>query len=100
MGTHGNMGEPTASACKWIITDTTQTKKSGYQAVRIAAVRCAKKQGNTTAVSVAEGNRRSGMEIADRIISESVNGGTGCGKVARPGLWGSGEATNRSTRKL
>jgi hypothetical protein len=27
-----------------------------------------------------------------------VNGGTVCRKAARTGLWGSGEATNRSTR--
>lgn len=33
------------------------------------------------------------------ILSESNDRGTGCGKAARPGLWGSGEATNRSTRK-
>lgn len=32
-------------------------------------------------------------------FSETNLGGTGCGKAARPGLWGSGEATNRSTRK-
>lgn len=31
-------------------------------------------------------------------LSESNHRGTGCGKAARPGLWGSGEATNRSTR--
>ena len=30
--------------------------------------------------------------------SESNNRGTGCGKSARPGLWESGEPTNRSTR--
>ena len=33
-------------------------------------------------------------------ISETVNGGTVCGKAAHTGLWGSGEATNRSTRKV
>jgi hypothetical protein len=31
-------------------------------------------------------------------LSETNYRGTGCGKAARPGLWGSGEATNRSTR--
>lgn len=30
--------------------------------------------------------------------SESNYRGTGCGKAARPGLWGSGEVTNHSTR--
>ena len=33
-------------------------------------------------------------------FSETVNGGTVCRKAARTGLWGSGEATNRSTRNL
>src|SRR5690554_3785946 len=33
-------------------------------------------------------------------LSETNYRGTGCGKAARPGLWGSGEITNRSTRKL
>jgi len=33
-------------------------------------------------------------------MSESNYRGTGCGKAARPGLWGSGEATNRSTRNF
>lgn len=33
-------------------------------------------------------------------ISESNYRGTGCGKAARPDLWGSGEVTIRSTRKL
>ena len=32
-------------------------------------------------------------------LCETNYRGTGCGKSARPGLWGSGEATNRSTRK-
>src|SRR5690625_984741 len=32
--------------------------------------------------------------------SESVFGGTVCGKAARTGLWGSGEVTNRSTRRF
>jgi hypothetical protein len=31
-------------------------------------------------------------------LSETNYRGTGCGKAARPGLWGSGEETNRSTR--
>jgi hypothetical protein len=31
-------------------------------------------------------------------LSESNYRGTGYGKAARPGLWGSGEVTNRSTR--
>ena len=31
-------------------------------------------------------------------FSETDLGGTGCGKAVRPGLWGSGEATSRSTR--
>jgi hypothetical protein len=31
-------------------------------------------------------------------ISESNYRGTGCGKAARPDLWGSGEVTIRSTR--
>ena len=31
-------------------------------------------------------------------LSETNYRGTGCGKAARPGLWGSGEVTNRSTR--
>jgi hypothetical protein len=39
------------------------------------------------------------LQIADRALSESNYRGTGCGKSARPGLWGSGEATNRSTRR-
>ncbi len=30
--------------------------------------------------------------------SKTVNGGTVCRKAARTVLWGSGEATNRSTR--
>src|SRR5690625_7018241 len=33
-------------------------------------------------------------------VSESVFGGTVCGKAARTGLWGSGEVTNRSTRRF
>jgi hypothetical protein len=33
-------------------------------------------------------------------ISESNYRGTGCGKAARPDLWGSGEVTIRSTRTL
>ena len=33
------------------------------------------------------------------MFSESGFGGTVCGKAARTGLWGSGEITNRSTRK-
>lgn len=33
-------------------------------------------------------------------FSETVNGGTVCRKAARTGLWGSGEATIRSTRNL
>jgi len=32
--------------------------------------------------------------------SETNYRGTGCGKAARPDLWGSGEVTNRSTRNL
>ena len=40
------------------------------------------------------------LQIADRALSETNYRGTGCGKSARPGLWGSGEATNRSTRKF
>src|SRR5690625_816629 len=32
-------------------------------------------------------------------VSESVFGGTVCGKAARTGLWGSGEVTDRSTRR-
>ena len=31
--------------------------------------------------------------------SEAKYRGTGCGKAARPGIWGSGEVTIRSTRK-
>jgi hypothetical protein len=34
------------------------------------------------------------------LFCESNLGGTVCGKSARTGLWGSGEATNRSTRKV
>ena len=34
------------------------------------------------------------------MFSESGFGGTVCGKAARTGLWGSGEITNRSTRKF
>jgi len=33
-------------------------------------------------------------------LSMPVLVGTVCRKAARPGLWGSGEATNRSTRNL
>jgi hypothetical protein len=36
--------------------------------------------------------------LSQPIFSETVNGGTVCRKAARTGLWGSGEATNRSTR--
>ena len=32
-------------------------------------------------------------------LSETLNGGTVCGKPARTDLWGCGEVTNRSTRK-
>ena len=38
--------------------------------------------------------------LSQLCISETVNRGTVCGKAARTGLWGSGEATNRSTRKV
>jgi len=37
--------------------------------------------------------------LSQPTFSETVNGGTVCRKAARTGLWGSGEATNRSTRK-
>ncbi len=33
-------------------------------------------------------------------LSETNYRGTGCGKSARPGLWGNGEVTNRSTRNF
>src|SRR5690625_13966 len=33
-------------------------------------------------------------------VSESVFGGTVCGKAARTGLWGSGELTNRSITRF
>ena len=36
--------------------------------------------------------------LSQPTFSETVNGGTVCRKAARTGLWGSGEATNRSTR--
>ena len=38
--------------------------------------------------------------LSQPTFSETVNGGTVCRKAARTGLWGSGEATNRSTRNL
>ena len=38
--------------------------------------------------------------LSQSTFSETVNGGTVCRKAARTGLWGSGEATNRSTRNL
>lgn len=38
--------------------------------------------------------------LSQPTFSEIVNGGTVCRKAARTGLWGSGEATNRSTRNL
>ena len=34
------------------------------------------------------------------MFSETDVRGTVCGKPARTGLWGSGEVTNRSTRKI
>jgi hypothetical protein len=37
-------------------------------------------------------------DLSQPPFSETVNGGTVCRKAARTGLWGSGEATNRSTR--
>ena len=40
------------------------------------------------------------QDISQLSDSEAVIGGTVCGKSARTGLWGSGEATNRSTRKV
>jgi len=36
--------------------------------------------------------------LSQPTFSETVDGGTVCRKAARTGLWGSGEATNRSTR--
>jgi hypothetical protein len=39
-------------------------------------------------------------DLSQPTFSETVNGGTVCRKAARTGLWGSGEATNRSTRNL
>jgi hypothetical protein len=39
-------------------------------------------------------------DLSQPNFSETVNGGTVCRKAARTGLWGSGEATNRSTRNL
>ena len=39
-------------------------------------------------------------DLSQQSFSETVNGGTVCRKAARTGLWGSGEATNRSTRNL
>jgi hypothetical protein len=38
--------------------------------------------------------------LSQSTFSETVNGGTVCRKAARTGLWGSGEATNHSTRNL
>ena len=38
--------------------------------------------------------------LSQPTFSETINGGTVCRKAARTGLWGSGEATNRSTRNL
>jgi hypothetical protein len=38
--------------------------------------------------------------LSQPTFSETVNGGTMCRKAARTGLWGSGEATNRSARSL
>ena len=37
-------------------------------------------------------------DLSQLSISETDLRGTVCGKAARTGLWGSGEATNRSTR--
>jgi hypothetical protein len=42
----------------------------------------------------------SSKNISQLSISETVIGGTVCGKTARTDLWGSGEVTNRSTRTL
>jgi hypothetical protein len=39
------------------------------------------------------------LQIAEWVNSETDFGGTVCVKSARTGLWGSGEVTNRSTRK-
>ena len=39
------------------------------------------------------------LQIAAWVKSKTDLGGTVCGKSARTGLWGSGEVTNRSTRK-
>lgn len=39
-------------------------------------------------------------DLSPQSISETDLRGTGCRKTARPDLWGSGEATNRSTRKV
>jgi hypothetical protein len=38
--------------------------------------------------------------ISQLSISETVIGGTVCGKTARTDLWGCGEVTNRPTRTL
>jgi len=38
--------------------------------------------------------------LSQPTFNETENGGTVCRKSARTGLWGSGEATNRSTRNL
>jgi len=40
------------------------------------------------------------LQIANRTFSEPISTGIGCGNSARPDLWGSGEATNRSTRNV
>ena len=40
------------------------------------------------------------LQIVERVLSETNLGGTGCGKAARPDLWGSGEVTTRSTRTI
>ncbi len=40
------------------------------------------------------------QNLSQLCLSETVNGGTVCRKAARTGLWGSGEVTNRSTRKI
>ena len=36
--------------------------------------------------------------LSQPTFNETVDGGTVCRKAARTGLWGSGEATKRSTR--
>jgi hypothetical protein len=39
-------------------------------------------------------------DLSQLSLSETDLGGTGCGKSARPDLWGCGKVTNRTTRRF